>query len=981
MLPRTRVDCLDETTLTLFLDRRLPETDAMAAEVHIDVCDACRRLVSQLARTNTPAQPGYHVDRYILVRPLGSGGMGTVYVAYDPMLDRKVAVKLLRRETTTSHSRARLIREARALARVSSPNVVAVYDVGTIDDQVYITMELVRGGTLKTWLHEQPRSWREIVRVFEAAGRGVAAAHAEGIVHRDFKPDNVLIDGDRVCVADFGLAAPIADRVSHPALDPHADAAVVGNGGVTEPLTITGAVLGTPAYMAPEQLAGQAADERSDQFSFCVAVYEALYGARPFAGDNVEQLVREVRAGRVRATTRPTPRRLRDAVMRGLAVDPEARHPSMAALLAVLAHESPRRRTVALAAAGVAIAALAAGWAITQRTTSEAACPGPEQKLAGIWNAPRRDALQRALTTAGPFGAQVAQRTADALDAYAARWSTSWSGTCASSDHGEQSQAMFDLRVDCLSRRLRAFDSVVGVLTTDRVDIATRAQGIADELESIAPCDDPAGLLRVAPPSASAKPAVDALDAAIDKVYALRVQHRYPEALELATRTVAEARQVGYRPMTAQALHALGLVQENSGKLAEAEQSWQAASSDAIASNSDRTAANSLAALVDLLIERSKPAEAQRLADLAKAELERTDQPVALRMRLMIALSRLRLLEGKRTEALAILDDAIAVATKDGGSDSAAVAQPLGVKVQVLAELGRLDDALAAATRSVELRARDDGTAHPLYAFALGNRGNVYVELGQLDKAFADLRRAREILVAAFGPDTPQIGWIENNLSQIAGELGDWNEALRAGRAGLALLEKTRGRDDPQLAQPLDNIGSALRHLGKLDEADRELQRAEALAEPLGHDNPVVASALVELGELRLVQHRARDALELFERARDILVKASGKDHPEATAADSAIGRAQLAAGDARAAQTTLAATVAALERAHGDPGQLALTRLALADALWALGGRPAALAAVAKAEADLAPLPAGSIKLVHDDVATWKARHAPSPK
>jgi serine/threonine protein kinase len=243
------------------------------------------------------------------------------------VLDREVAVKLLRRQAMTTESRARLLREAQALARVTSPHVVAVHDVGVATDQVYVAMELVAGGTLRRWLQDRPRSWREILRVLEAAGRGLAAVHRRGLVHRDFKPDNVLVDGDRVQVADFGLAA-----ATH-RIEPAADLPDAECTPLREHLTCTGALVGTPAYMAPELFFRAPADARSDQFAFCVTCYEALCGVRPFAGVTFEELVRAERAGELRPPQRRVPAWLRAIVERGLASHPERRHESMDALL------------------------------------------------------------------------------------------------------------------------------------------------------------------------------------------------------------------------------------------------------------------------------------------------------------------------------------------------------------------------------------------------------------------------------------------------------------------------------------------------------------------------------------------------------------------------------------------------------------------------------------------------------------------------
>ncbi|HTM19879.1 MAG TPA: protein kinase, partial [Kofleriaceae bacterium] len=300
----------------------LPPVTEKEVEAHAASCSACRRLLAELARSPSMAarsptipnvagdahidlEPGDKVDRFSILGRLGHGGMGVVFSAYDPRLDRKVALKLLRSsddsKLTPEEAQARLLREAQALAQQSHPNVIAVYDVGTYKSEVYIAMELVEGKTLGQWLRAYQRSHREILDKFVQAGKALAAAHGSGLVHRDFKPENVLVgDDDRVRVMDFGLARSLFYDIPEESLDPMFRIAVDGVSELNRDLTATGAVLGTPRYMAPEQFLGRLADARSDQFSFCVALWEALYGERPFPGVTAGELAAAVRTGRLR---------------------------------------------------------------------------------------------------------------------------------------------------------------------------------------------------------------------------------------------------------------------------------------------------------------------------------------------------------------------------------------------------------------------------------------------------------------------------------------------------------------------------------------------------------------------------------------------------------------------------------------------------------------------------------------------------------
>jgi serine/threonine protein kinase len=299
---------------------------------------------------------GDALGRYVISGVLGSGGMGVVYAAEDPRLGRRVALKLLHPALAEAaeEQQRRLLREAQAMARLSHPNVLPVFDLGTEGGQVFLAMEFIEGPTLAEWLRQRERSWQEILGLFLEAGRGLAAAHQAGLVHRDFKPANVLVGTDgRPRVTDFGLV-----RVGASSEESLAQAAPRS---AESPLTQTGTVAGTPAYMSPEQLAGRPVDARGDQFSFCVALYEALQGVRPFAADAPAE-----HRWRLRRPERSPhlPGYVRAALVRGLALEPAERFPSMDALLEALAMRPPipRRRWLALGLAGsLALAGLGVG--------------------------------------------------------------------------------------------------------------------------------------------------------------------------------------------------------------------------------------------------------------------------------------------------------------------------------------------------------------------------------------------------------------------------------------------------------------------------------------------------------------------------------------------------------------------------------------------------------------------------------------------
>jgi len=401
--PGQVVEHLDDNAASEFVSGSLPPSAIGRIEGHLATCRDCRALVAALAADSgedsnaatfrheriSASQAGWvprktlaigdRVGRYLVLSTLGAGGMGVVFAAYDPNLGRKIALKLLRSGLAGSSkdARNRLRREAQAIAQLSHPNVVSVYDVGTTDDgDLYIAMEFVEGDTLTTWLKKYPRTWREIVDVFVQAARGLASAHGVGLLHRDFKPDNVLVGGDgRVRVTDFGLARSVL------APDELADAKPVVMTALNLALTATGTVLGTPRYMPPEQLTGPELDARSDQFSFCVALYEALYGRHPLRDATSVSMLE--RGDRAQPPPEPSkvPAAIAGAVLRGLERERVKRWPSMTALIEELVPR-PRRAPVRFVALAT-VAFLAVGGATAAVVVQQPAAP-PAQDDRGV---------------------------------------------------------------------------------------------------------------------------------------------------------------------------------------------------------------------------------------------------------------------------------------------------------------------------------------------------------------------------------------------------------------------------------------------------------------------------------------------------------------------------------------------------------------------------------------------------------------------
>ncbi|MBL9106759.1 MAG: serine/threonine protein kinase [Myxococcales bacterium] len=518
---------------------------------------------------------GDAVDRYVILARLGQGGMGVVFAAYDPKLDRKVALKLLPpaggRGAGHGDARAGLLREAQALARLAHPAVVAVHDVGTVGQQVWLAMEFVDGVTLARWLKAK-RPWREVLAVFRRAGEGLAAAHAAGLVHRDFKPDNVMVGADgRVRVMDFGLAR--ADAAG-------AETAAQGStSALRRDETAVGAVMGTLAYMAPEQWLGGSTDARTDQFAFCVALWEGLYGARPFAGEDRASLAHRVTTGRRQEPPRRrVPSWLRRTVERGLAPTPGRRWPSMAALLAALASGAGRRRRrwllggAALLAAAVGAGLAGRSWEHAERV---AACEQQGGSIAEAWNGATRAETREALLASGaPFADTTVGRLVPRLDEYAAQWAAARGEACMRTQVERAWDAEQATRADeCLAEARWALEDLVAALVAADAGVAARAVLAAAALPPLAPCLDAESLARRPrpPQDEAARAEAAALVRALAQVRTLMALGRDTEGLVRARQLDARAGALGWTPLSARVRALAGRLAERAGERHEAE--------------------------------------------------------------------------------------------------------------------------------------------------------------------------------------------------------------------------------------------------------------------------------------------------------------------------------------------------------------------------------------------------------------------------
>jgi len=731
---------------------------------------------------------GAAIGRYILQTRLGEGGMGVVWTAHDPELDRPVAIKLL--TNPRGDSQARLLREAQAMAKLAHPNVVAVFDVGLHNGQVYVAMELVLGVTLRAWLDADPRRpWRTIVDMFLQAGRGLAAAHAAGLVHRDFKPDNALVGEDgRLRVLDFGLAALARDAPAlsgaHAGLRPldagnlHSSSvsAALGVSALNSQLTLAGAVMGTLAYMSPEQHLGVAADHRSDQFSFCVALYAALHGQRPFAGESLPELSLNLSAGNIVPPPRGSsvPGWLHRALLRGLQVDPERRWPDLNALLTELSLGPGRTRRRLLASVGL-VAVVGVGLGLVR--PGETPCEGGPARLQGVWDDEARAAAAAAATASGlPFADDAATRTAAALDAHAAAWLAGFQDACLAHHRGEQSDALLDLRMRCLEQRRDELGEASTLLQSADASTVERGPQIAATLAPLAPCADIQALgAAVPPPQDPALVAqVDALRRVLTRSRALESAARYPEATTLAQEVVTAAAPLAYPPLLAEATARLGRLSNRTGDFALAATQLEDAYYLALAARHDAIAGDAAVRLVRLYGDRlSDEAQTRRWQRSAAAFVARAGPDSELAASLHTSLGTVHMKHARHEDARAAFERSVAIFERDPAVSAEDLANALSNLGATLEALGRLDEAEARLTRSLQLREQTFGPEHPNTAMTLGNLANVHAQRGD----WAGARRANERVLAIFtrslGPRHANTAMVSANLAKCLAKLHD----------------------------------------------------------------------------------------------------------------------------------------------------------------------------------------------------------------
>ncbi|MCH9681020.1 MAG: serine/threonine-protein kinase, partial [Deltaproteobacteria bacterium] len=846
---------------------------------HADAKDDGARLVVQ------EPEIGALQGRYVVLEKIGRGAMGCVLRAYDPKLQREVALKIVSGWTLDPHARERMMREAQAMAQLSHPHVVALHDVEESEVGVVLVMEFICGQTMRRWTVQAERPWQEIVAHMLQAGRGLAAAHDAGLLHRDFKPENVLVaDTGTVKVTDFGLAKVTTPRSlsgdSHTEL-PLGPGDSMTSSALDVALTRVGAVVGTPRYMAPEQHRGQDLGPAADQYAFCVSLWEALTGEPPHRAKSTKALLREKLQGPPPWPSQAPglPSGLVDALRRGLAPEPAERFATMELLLAALDHDPRRQRNRWLAAfggIGLVGAIGLGGWSWSMARTQT--CAGAREHLAGVWDeAVATDVRTAMLGSGGSFTGPAWERTRAELDRYADAWTAMHTEACeATAVRAEQSTQMLDLRMGCLHRARLELEAVTAVLTNADLDVTRNAADVVGSLSSLDRCADTKALSAdVDPPTPEQAEVVARIRKHLAEADAEAEAGRYSRSQQLVEEAERALAQTDYGPVVTEVEYGVGGSLDYLGRYEDA------------------------AVRLHVALES---AARWRQWDLM--------QEIAEELVFVVGCELRRMAEGRQLWTLSL---GLAM------GDPLREASARNSFASVLMLEGKLAEAEAEYRRGLELRQQSPHSDDVEIAISMGNLAQVLTVRGEYDAAEIEIRRGMALVREALGPDHPTVALFLNNLAQVLTAQAKNEEAEASLRRALELMEEALGSEHPEVALAMGNLAMVLYAQGKLDESESLTRQAlairERVLEPGHHD---IGHALNSLANILHGQARYAEAEVELHKALEILENVLGPEHADVAQSRSNLGLMLNAQGQSAAAEVQMRKALSIWQRALG---------------------------------------------------------------
>lgn len=836
------MNCPNEHELLALFEGLLPEGRAEEIEAHIEECSDCRKVVVELAyhtRSEEIGPPEELVEaevlasrsrlgRYVIRRQVGKGGMGAVYEAHDPRLDRTVAIKVLTLEHSESHGKAgpkaRFLREARSMANLSHENVVTVYDVQELEGVCVIAMDFVDGCTLRDWVLGDKRSWQEIVDVFILAGRGLEAAHEAKIVHRDFKPENVLVaKSGEVKVTDFGLARQVPAVTLAPTQPEGHKARFRHTPDCLGIVTSVGTVMGTPAYMAPEQWQGAGVDDKADQFSFCVALYEALTGRRPFPLTlSPEETVQSMKA--IPRPLTKVPRRLQEILLRGISFNPDDRYPTLSNLLEELVHlrNRPRRRWRQVAAG----ATLALGGAILGTVFDQPPqCDVGAKRFAEVWSPASAEKIARKfLATEMPHNKEALALISQGLDSYGKLWANQYKEACeATHVRKERSLRVLDTRMACLDIQLDQVRSLTEALHESKPSVVVQAPEAVSRLAKPEKCNTS----NVNNPShelpAEMEAGVKTLERALRDVEALYHTGQYQLAMERLALVLHEAQRLAHEPTLAR-----GRLQR--GRLHRALAHYSAASADLESAYTSMLKLGADAAAAEAATELS------HIVGFYQGDIDRG------------------FVWGK---------SALPLAQRGKGEQSLEYANALHRYGTLLWRKNRLDESESYIKAAQDIRHSLFGDRHPDVAASVGMLGLIADSRRDYSSALRLHKEALDLSIAVLGPGHPDVVRYRNNLGMVLRRLENYEDAKNQYQAGLTTARAYYGDEHYSVIALLVNLGTTQFHTG-----DAESVRSHELAlkisrKLLGEADTLTADCYNALG-YTLLYHGSEERAEML---------------------------------------------------------------------------------------------------------------------
>ncbi len=900
--------------------------------------------------------PGTYVGRYMILSAIGRGGMGVVYKAYDPELDRRVALKLLRvksdSETAGTRARDRLLREAQALARLSHPNVVSAFDVGTVGEEVFVAMELVEGRSLRKWLNEIQPSLKQKLKVMIAAGRGIAAAHQAGLIHRDIKPDNILVGDDgRVRVLDFGLArvantaAAVASATASPPVDaesPESSEMSTSGAWLNKSMTLAGAVMGTPGYMAPEQYLGADLDEQSDQYSFCITLYEVLFEQKPYRARSFQEMKKKITTEAVRPPAQvPVPKQLRHIVMRGLSLLKDDRYANMDSLLADLSRDpQARKKRIIMAVAALLILTFGFGAAAAISARKQRLCQGASAQSAKVWNQKQEQALEKSFVASGRHYAKDTSRRVQSLIAQqASAWVKMRTEACEATHlSGAQSEHMLDLRMQCLEQRLAELQAQIELFANhadgEMVDRAVQAMSALRRIDT---CADTESLTAKVPLPADpkARERIESLRKRFIAANALMLAGKYKEALVKASQIAGAARALDFAPLSAESEFLAGTLQGFVGQKTKAEESLRQAAYFGGRARNDALMIQATIAMMELVGgKQARFSEAQVLAAVGQAQLERVKNRPEIHSLFENALGMTAYGKGKYELAKTHYQSAVRLIEKLDGDHSLLLNRELRSLGNTLSELGQLEKAQAIYRRILQNQETELGSDHPDVGLTLNSLGMLLVDKEKYQKALLSFERARLIWRKVYGKESENLAFVTGNMALANSRLGKTKLAQKMFLEAIAMLknvsgpqhlslgryynslgiishqqkdieksldyfqqandirEKILGPDHPRVLGSQGNIGVILTELKRFDEARVLIEKTiNGFRKTYGADSPRVGRMVYNMANLLHEQGKYREASGYYQQSLQILVKKLGPDHPDVLEVQSGLAR------------------------------------------------------------------------------------------